>query len=88
VPAYVFDAHDPRLADEEPEQASPAWQGTDGSMLLGGDTCGDEIHQLAVVADHTESDVARVGDLGGEIDDSLQHHWQRELRGEGQASLE
>src|ERR1700674_3703412 len=49
---------------------------------------GDELHELASIADHADRPVTGIRNLGSEVDDALQHHRQRQLRREGEARLE
>ena len=87
----IGDVRDPDwlgFANQEPEHATPARQSADQPPLLGGNPSRHELHQLTGFSDDTQRSVACVCDLGGQVDDPLQHDRQRQLRGESEPRFE
>src|SRR5487761_1478704 len=88
VAADVLDSHQPRLPYQESQNSKPSGPRSDRPSLLGGDPGGDEIDKLAARPNHPQGAVAGICDLGGQVDDPLQHHRQRQLGCKGESRLQ
>ena len=75
----VCDANGSRLMHEQTEDSTPPRQRSDRLSLARRDAGGDELLEITLRTEHAERPVAGVGDLGGQIDDSLQDDRQREF---------
>ena len=87
----VCDVRDPDwswLANQEPEHAAPARRGSDEPPLLGRNSSRDKLHQLTRLSDDSQRSVAGVCNLGGQVDDPLQHDRKRKLGCESEPGLE
>src|SRR5207302_7089972 len=54
-----------------PSTPRPVGSGPDRTPLFGRDAGGHELDEAAAVPDHSKRSIAGIGDLGGQIDDSL-----------------
>src|SRR5438034_3615119 len=77
-----------RIVYQQTKHAAAGGQGPNRPPLLGRDACGPELDQGAVVADHTKGSIAGVGNLCGQIDDSLEDYGEGQLGRQSEPRLE
>src|SRR5437773_5940764 len=73
------DADGSRFLDQKTEDPASSRQSANVASLPGRDASRNELNQLSATSNHPERSIAGVGDLGSQVDYSLQHHRQREL---------
>lgn len=85
----VVQAQRPRVADQHPQDAAPTWQLPDRGVGLGVDAVGDEALELpAARVDDPERGIAGPGQLGGRLDEALEHRLERQLGAERDSGLD
>jgi hypothetical protein len=75
------------VVDQHPQDAAADRDMADRGPLLPGHPGSDELGNGAVAAHDAQGAVTGAGEVGGQVDDALEHGRQRQLRGQGEPGL-